>query len=227
MDLKALNAQRYDIGKAAVLAYSADAGATFGEWDGADNLFTKLVHIGTTDGPVDVESNPEYSDLTIEASGPAILKRYLSGESPSFDLGLYPSPEQMAAFSPTGTASAGYERRPIASVKTLWIVAQELFIAYTDGKPSIVPVTYSAGAFLKDGAALTAAEQELVDMSILIWKAQFGRLTPRYAHEDGGKSLKTVPVQVLQDFDKPDGCQLYLAMGEEADFPTLDFEPVV
>ena len=66
---------------------------------------------------------------------------------------------------------------------------EQLFIEYTNGVPSEVAVTLDAttDAFLKDGVALTAAEQELADMSIIIWKAQFGRLTPRYAHDDGGK----------------------------------------
>jgi hypothetical protein len=226
MQLTDLTTQRYDIGKAAILAYSEDAGTTFGEWDGTSNLFDGLVHIGTTEGPIDIEPNSEYSDLTIEETGPAILKRYLSGESPSFEIGVFPTPAQMKAFSPTGTASAGYTRRPLAQAKTIWVVPQELFLSYSAaGVPSEEAITYLAGAFLKDGSALTDEEQELVDMSILIWKAQFGRLTPMFQHEDGGKSLKNVPIQVMQDFTKPNGCQLYLVMSEADDYAAIDFEP--
>ena len=228
MDLTSLTAQRFDIGKAAIFAYSEDAGVTYKEWDPAADLFPAMYHIGTTEGPVEIAANDEYSTLTIEDTGPAILKRYLSGENPSFEMGVFPNPDNMQAFSPTGTASAGFQRRPMVKTQTLWIVPEQLFIDYTNGVPSEVAVTFDSTTtvFLKDASALTVAEQELADMSILIWKAQFGRLTPRYSPEDGGKSLKNVPVTVLQDFDKPNGAQLYLALSELADFPTLDLAPV-
>lgn len=211
MELKNISEERFDIGRAAILRAPA--------WDGSTDLFDAMEHIGTTEGPVEIEPNEEYSDLTIEVTGPAILKRYLSGESPSFDLGIFPDPEKLALFSPTGTGSAGVTRRRLVAAHTLWLVAEELFLA-DDGTGRFVevPVTYAGGVFLKDGSALTAAEQELVDMSIIIWKAQFGRATPRYAHEDGGKSLRTVPVQVLQDLTKPQGCQLYLLLSELEDY---------
>lgn len=231
MDLQNLAAQRFDIGKAAIFAYSEDAGVTYTEWDPTVDLFPSMYHIGTTEGPVEIAANDEYSDLKVEDTGPAILKRYLSGENPSFEMGVFPDPTQVQAFSPTGTASAGFQRRPLVKTQTLWIVPEQLFMAYTDGVPSEVAVTYTATgsplvqSFKKDGTALTAAEQELVDMSVLIWKAQFGRLTPRYSHEDGGKSLRSVPVTILQDFDKPNGAQLYLTLSELADFPTLDLLP--
>jgi hypothetical protein len=38
---------------------------------------------------------------------------------------------------------------------TMWIVPQKLFIEYTANVPSLVPVTFSGGVFLKDGVALT------------------------------------------------------------------------
>ena len=234
MELRALSAQKYDIGKCVVFAYSEDSAgdaaaaeaAGYGEWNTAKNLFDDLVHIGTTEGAVEIAANEEFSDLTIEDTGPAILKSYLSGESPSFELGLFPNPAQMKAFSPTGTASAGYQRRPLASTKTLWIVPEQLFLEYTANVPAEVAVTFAAGVFLKNAGALSTEDQRLVDSSILIWKARFGRLTPKFAHEDGGKSLTSVPVTVLQDFAKPNGCQLYLSLSELDDYEyTLDLEP--
>jgi hypothetical protein len=218
MELKNISEERFDIGRAAILRAP--------HWDGSSDLFAAMEHIGTTEGPVEIEPNEEYSDLTIEVTGPAILKRYLSGESPSFDLGVFPDPEKMALFSPTGTASSGVTRRRLVTSHTLWVVAEELFLADDGtGKFVEVPITFAGGVFLKDGAALTTAEQELVDMSILVWKAQFGRMAPRYAHEDGGKSLRTVSVQVLQDLDKPEGCQLILALAELDDYEyDLDLE---
>jgi hypothetical protein len=219
MELKNISEERFDIGRAAILRAP--------HWDGSGDLFAAMEHIGTTEGPVEPENNPEYSDLKIEVTGPAILKRFLSGENPSFDMGVYPDPDKMALFSPTGTASAGTMRRRRVRTHTLWIVSEELFLQEdpTTGKQTEVPVTFSGGVFLKDGEALTVDDQRHVDMSILIWSAQFERMTPRWAHEDGGKSLKTLPVQVLQDLDKPDGCQLYLVLSELDDYEyDLDLE---
>jgi len=228
MELRNIATERFDIGRAAIFSYGLVdeyGDVLYKPWDGLTDLFANMVHIGTTEGEVNIEANEEYSDLTIEVTGPAILKRCLAGESPSFDVGLFPDPDKMRAFSPTGTASSGTSRRRLVRAHTLWIVPEELFLA-DDGTGRFVevPVTYASGVFLKDGNALTAAEQELVDMSSVIWKAQFGRLTPRYNHDEGGKSLKTLPVQVLQDLTQPEGCQLILVMAEADEFG-VDFEP--
>lgn len=230
MELINIATERFDIGRAAIFSHGEVdeyGDVTYSEWDGTTDLFDNdnMIHIGTTEGEVDIAANEEYSDLTIEVTGPAILKRCLAGESPSFEVGMYPDPDKMRAFSPTGTASSGTSRRRLVKVHTLWIVPEELFLADDGtGKFVEVPVTYTGGVWLKNGLPLTAAEQELVDMSSLIWKAQFGRLTPRYNHDEGGKSLKTLPVQVLQDTTKPEGCQLILVMAEADEF-AVDFEP--
>ena len=219
--------ERFDIGRAAIFRYAPEyAGTgqtTAGAWDGTTDLFAEMEHIGTTEGPVDIGANPEYSELSIEVTGPAALKRYLSGERPEFEIGVFPNPANMGVFTPTGRGSAGQKRRRLVREHTLWVVPEELFLE-TDaaGNMTEVAVTYAGGSFLKDGNALSVAEQELVDMSILIWRADFSRLTPLYQHDDGGKSLKNVTVTVQQDLQKPDGCQLYLVMSELADFPTLD-----
>jgi hypothetical protein len=218
MLLTSINSQKYDIGRVAIFGVP-------GGWDGVTNFFDEAVHYGNTEQAVDPQPNPEYSEMTIEATGPAALKRYLSGERPEFELGVFPNPANMALMSPTGRGSAGHSRRPRVYEHTLWLVAEELFIKYTNGQPSEVPVVYSGGVFLKDGQALTADEQALVDVSMLVWRADFSRLAPLYQHEDGGKSLKTVTVTVQQDLEKPEGCQLYLVVGELADFPTLDLSP--
>jgi hypothetical protein len=226
MELADLRNERFDIGRAAILRFAPIGGVgqrTTGEWDGTVDLFASMEHIGTTEGPVDIESNAEFSDLTIEVTGPAILKSYLSGEAPTFEIGVFPDPDKMRVFSPTGTASAGVMRRQPARLATLWLVAEELFLAPdTNGRIVEVAVTHDGTEFLKDGVALTPEEQDLVDMSLIIWKARLGRATPRYAHEDGGKSLRSVPIAVLQDFDRPNGAQLWLAGSEIEEFE-LDF----
>jgi hypothetical protein len=225
MELRDTSTERFDIGRAAIFRFAPDGGvgvAADGTWDGTTPLFAGMEHIGTTEGEIDIDSSPEFSDLTIELTGPAILKRYLSGESPSFEIGMYPDPEKMSVFSPSGMASAGTKRRRLVKSHTLWIAPEQLFL---DADQNEVPVTYAAGAFLKDGVALTDEEQALADMSILVWKAQFGRLTPRYNYDDGGKSLKTVPVNILQDMTKPDHAQLYMVLAEITEFGDLDFTP--
>lgn len=226
MELRDLRTERFDIGRAAILRFAPEGGAgqrTTGEWDGTVPLFDAMEHIGTTEGPVDIEANAEFSDLTIEVTGPAILKSYLSGEAPTFEIGVFPDPEKMRVFSPTGTASAGVMRRQPARLSTLWLVAEELFLAPDEnGRIVEVPVTYVGGEFLKDGDPLTQEEQDLVDMSLVIWKVRMGRATPRFAHEDGGKSLRSVPMAVLQDFDRPNGAQLWLAGAEIEEFE-VDF----
>lgn len=214
MDLISTATQRYDIGRMAMFRRDP--------WDGTGSVFDGMTHIGNTEGAVEIEPNPEYSELTLpETSGPAALKRYLSGERPEFEIGIFPNPDNLKIFSPTGRGSAGQRRRRRVKEHLLWLVPEELFIGEDeDGNSVEVPVTYDAvtDTFLKDGEALTADEQELVDLSMIIWRADFGRATPRYVHEDGGKSLRSVPVTVQQDFDRPDGCQLYLMVGEAADF---------
>jgi hypothetical protein len=236
METRSMNAQKYDIGKALVFAYSEDSAGDwttavangFGEWNTAKNLFDDLVHLGTTEGPVEFEANGAWSDLVIEDTGPAIHKSYWEGENPTFSLGMFPHPDLIKAISPTGTASAGFELRPLANTMTMWIVPQQLFIEYTANVPSLVEVTYTGGVFLKEAGALTTEEQRLLDSSRLIWRARPDRLTERFSSEDGGKSLTNVDIAVLQDFEKPNGCQLYLHLSEIDDYEyELEFEPEV
>lgn len=228
MELRDVATQRYDIGRAAIFVHGTVAGdvITPTPWDPADPLFTGMQHIGNTEGAVDIAANPEYSELTLpETSGPAAIKRYLSGEKPSFTIGVFPTPAGMSLFSPTGKGSAGQQRRRAVRESLLWIVPEEIFLKpnAVTGNVEEVPVTYAAGAFLKDGIAVTPAEQELLDMSLLIWRADFQRATPVFRHEDGGKSLREIEVSIQQDFTKPDGAQLWLMVAEADDF-AIDFE---
>lgn len=217
MELVDAKTQKYDIGRCAIFRSEV--------WDGSTNLFDDMTHIGNTEGAVEPEPNAEYSELNLpETSGPAAIKRYLVGEKPSFNLGIFPNPTNLALFSPTGKGSAGQQRRRKVKEHTLWIVPEELFLAEDDNGNTVEKaVTFAGGVFLKDGNALTAAELELVNISMVLWRADFGRAIPAFRHENGGKSLKSVPVNVQQDFEKPDGCQLYLMVGEADDFE-IDFE---
>lgn len=232
MDLLALNDRKYDIGKCAVF-YTDPA------WDETTNLFATggpLVHLGTTEGEVRIAPNPEYSELTLpEATGPAALKRYLTGTRPTFSLGLFPDLDQMAVVSPTGIASLGFERQRLAKALTLWIAPEALFLeADANGFMVPVPVILDAGVWKKNSVAIAAdsEDERLLFMSSVIWKADFQPLTPVYRHEEGGKALSEIEVVVQTDLEKPEGCNQILVLGEAfSDYPVfdttvLDFEPV-
>ena len=224
MELREVATQRYDIGRCAIFLFGTlvDGVIVPDVWEEDTPLFedASMHHIGNTEGAVDIEPNTEYSELTLpETSGPAAIKRYLTGDRPQFELGVFPNPELIKVFSPTGRGSAGQQRRRRVQEGTLWIVPEELFLAPdANGNMVEVPVTYNGSAFLKDGDALTDEEQELMDMSMLCWRTDYSRLAPIFRHEDGGKALKQVTVMMQQDFTKPDGCQIYLMMGEAVGF---------
>jgi hypothetical protein len=229
MDVRSLSSQKYDIGRCVV--FYADPA-----WDGLSNLFAAggpLIHLGTTEGEVVINPNPEYSNLVIEPTGPAILKRYITGTAPTFSLGLFPDLDQMKVVSPSGIASLGFERQRLAKVLTLWIVPEALFLKPdANNNPRPVPVVLTAGVWLKDGVALTAEEERLLFISSLCWRCDVQPMSVTYKHEDGGKSLSQVEVTVQHDFDRPEGCQQILVLGEAFDeYPVfdssvLDFEPV-
>jgi hypothetical protein len=219
--LIAPNTQKYDIGRCALFYQPV--------WSTTTDLFPDFIHAGNSEGDVTIAVNGEYSELTLtETSGPAAIKRYLSGEKPTFELGIFPSEvARLALFSPTGKASSGQQRRRSVREFTLWLVPEDLFLKpnAVTGVTTEVAVTFAAGAWLKDGIALTTEEQRLRDLSLIIWRADFSRATPVFHYEDGGKAHLSVTVNVQQDLSKPDGCQNYLVLGEIADFPTIDFEP--
>lgn len=232
MDILSLSAQKYDIGKCAILY-------TDPVWDGLTNLFGTggpLIHLGTTEGEVVINPNPAYSELTLpEATGPSALKRYITGTRPTFSLGLFPDLDQMKVVSPTGIASLGFERQRLAKTLTLWIVPEALFLkADANGFMQPVAVILDAGVWKKDGVAIAASSEDerLLHLSSLCWKCDVAPESVTYRHEDGGKSLSQVEVTVQHDFDKPEGAQQILVLGEYfGDYPAfssadVDFEPV-
>lgn len=233
MDILSLSARKYDIGKCAVFY-------TDPVWDGLTNLFAAggpLIHLGTTEGEVVINPNPAYSELTLpEATGPSALKRYITGTRPTFTLGLFPDLSQMQIVSPSGVASLGFERQRLAKTLTLWIVPEALFLkADANGNPRPVPVVLQGGVWKKDGVTIAqdSEDQRLLFLSSLCWKCDFAPESITYRHEDGGKSLSQVGVTVQHDFDKPEGAQQVLVLGEYFsyddgifDINDIDFEPV-
>lgn len=229
MELNSLQDQQYDIGKCAV--FYADP-----VWDGTTNLFATggpLTYLGAMMGEVRFAANPAYQELTLpEQLGPAALKRYITGTRPTATFRLFPSLDQMQVVSPTGVASLGQEMQRLVKSYTLWVVPESLFLkADANGFMIKVPVVLNAGTWQKDGQALTAEETRLLELSSLIWKADFTPLTPNYRFEEGGRSDVEVEVTAQTDLTKPEGCNQVLVLGEAmpgdayATF-TLDFEPV-
>jgi hypothetical protein len=227
MQIADVTGRRYDIGKALIFAYTEDDGVSFKTWDGSGNFFENLRQKAGTESPVSESPNSEYSDLVIEDTGPAIHKRYMTGESPTLTLNVYATDEAITFFSPTGTASAGFTRRPLVKEYSLWVVPEQLFATYNpNGKPDFTAdITFTGGVFLKDGDPLTVDEQELADVSRIYWRVHSERLVPPFDSADGGNARAEVTLQVMQDFTKPDGCQLYLSLSEMDDYEyELDFE---
>lgn len=218
MQLQAILDQLYAIGRGAVIRSPY--------WDGSNNFFNIASHIGNTEGAMNLEPNEEYSQLKLpENTGPGILEEYETGAAPTFELGIFPSPDTLAIFSSTGSPSGGNRRQRKTKKHTLWIVPEQLFIKSnpTTGVDEEVEVTLSGGNWTKDGQPFTADDQALFDMSIFLWKARFGRSMPVYRHEDAGKSLRTVAVQVLVDTGKPDGHMLW-TMGSDLADSDIDLE---
>ena len=70
----------------------------------------------------------------------------------------------------------------------------------------------------------TAEQLAYLDVSLWMWKCHFQRGMPRFANEDGGKAIIPVTLQVMHDFERPDGQQLYTG-GDPADV-SIDISPV-
>ena len=215
--------QRYDIGRGLIFIRPV--------WDGSGPLFdeAEFFHLGDTVGGLKPEPNAQYNNLTVEELfGPAILKRYIKGFAPTMTMTVFPTPATLGIISPTGVASMGFERQRFVNEWTAWVVPENLFMKQdSNGFRRRVPVTWAGGAFLKDGVALTAEEQELADLSYVVWRADFEQLTEAMMDENGGYAGTEVNMNMQQQFIMPDGCQILLVMGELATFPTLDLEGFV
>jgi len=206
--------QLYDVGRAALFLQGTGAypSETFAYWDGADPI--SLLHAGNTEGEIVPAANAEYSTLTLpENTGPAPIKKYLTGEAPTFEFGVFADLRTLRIFSPTGASTGGQMRQRRVKEHTIWVAPEQLFLKKnTDGTETEVEVDPIAGT--KDGSPFEAADQALFDLSTFFWKVHFERAMTPYRHADGGKSLMQVTCHVLADFTKPDGNQLWTLGGD-------------
>jgi hypothetical protein len=204
-------AQDYDVGRMVLLL--ANPGTPPDDypqyWDGTAPI--KFEHGGNTEGKVAPAANTEFSDLTLpENTGPAIIKRYVTGHKPTFTFDTFADPRRLRIFTPTGSASGGQERQRLAKAHTVWLAPEQLFIKRNaDGTEVAVSLNLNAGTWTKDGDAFTAEDQRLFDLSTFFWKVMFDQLMIPYSHDNGGKANVTVTATVMGDFTKPDGHQLW------------------
>ena len=229
MELNDLRDQSYDVGR--VAHFFTDPA-----WDGTTNLFAAdgpLEYLGATMGEFRWTPNAEYQELTVpELLGPAALKRYLTGTRPTATFRGFPTLAFMRAVSPIGVASLGHERQRLAKTFTIFSVPEALLLKPdANGFMKKVPLVLTAGVWLKDGVALTTAEEELLYLSSLAWKVDCTPATPLYRWEEGGRSDIELELVAQTDLDRPEGCNQVLHLGEVfeeygAFAGLIDFEPV-
>lgn len=208
--------QEYDIGRPVLLLNKngTPPNDEWGYWEATGEI--NLQYPGNTEGELVPAANAEYSTLTLpENTGPAPIKKYLTGEAPTFEIGVFASYEQLMIYSPTGSASGGQMRQRKVREHTLWVAPEMLFLQeQTNGTFTEVTVDPVLGT--KDGSPFSTEDQRLFDLSTFFWKVHFERSMPAYRHADGGKSLMTITCTVLADFTKPDGHQLWTVGGDLA-----------
>jgi hypothetical protein len=194
-------------------------------WDGTTDLV--LAHLGDTEGDITVAENTQLSTLTLpEISGNAPVEEYVDGAAPKITLPLYlADPALRAILSPVGgSGGSGYSSRQDTRKYTL-VLIPEAFFRKADG-------TLGAATFAKVGAvwkvnavAITAEQQRYLDLSVWAWRGHFSKPNIAFKHGDGGKVVESVEFTVMQDFNKPEGEQLY-TRGDPADVG-IDIDPVV
>lgn len=189
--------------------------------DGTADL--DLTHLGVTEEPIEPENNEEFSTLTLpEHTGPAPIEVYYSGAAPEISFTVVDGGQSIFdTVSPHGARGTGYQRRRSVSEKTLVLFPTELFL---ESNAEVAVAYTTAGGWTVGGDAATTAQEALIDMSLWMWRGFFTQLTPRYAHEEGGKAMREITFRVMQDFNRPDGQQLY-TLGDPVD-QSIDISPV-
>jgi hypothetical protein len=201
-DLLDLTTQIRAIGRASVFY---EAGAFAFAAGGTD---VTMVHLGDTEGDIEIANNDEYSDLMLpELTGPAIHERNITGENPVVTIPLYVADAAVRAIvSPTASASGGFWRQRAVTEYKIWIVPENLFIEAN----AQAQVTYDKVATWQVGGdAATAAQLNLLDQSIWFWRGHFTPAKPIYRHPDAGKVVQPISFQPMFNLTMPDGDGLY------------------
>lgn len=222
----ALSALR-DVGRARVFsAVTTSGGSTHAYWDGTGELFLKW--LCDTEGPVAFEPNPEFQRLTaVELTGAAPLRAKQQGEAPVLTIpAVYADPAVRKVLSATNNASGGYSTAIPVRELTLVVFAEELFFNATNNKYDLT-LDPNGGTWLLGGSALTtlsARKQALFGLTTWIWRCFPIKAPNNFAHEDHGKSIESVSVEVMVDETKPEGHMLYTVGDPFLATPPIDIE---
>lgn len=197
-----LTAQVRAIGRASVF-YATGA---FPFAAGGVNL--SLTHLGDTEGDIEVTANEAYSDLKLpELTGDAIHDRYVTGENPTVTIPLFAADAALRDIvSPTGSASGGFWRQRAVTEYTLVIIPEQVFIESN----AQATLSYNkVDGWEVGGDAASAAQLNLLDLSIWFWRGHFTKAMPTYRHGDGGKVIQSITFQSMFNDAMPDGHRLY------------------
>ena len=184
------------------------------KWDPAVGALT-MSQLGVTEGDIVVTPNGATAGLTIpELTGPAVHEMDYLGENPVVEIPLYlADPALIAICSPSGSAHAGRSRRGPVKEYTLAIFPEGLFLeADAEGIVSDKTVAFATdGSWTFDGAALSAAQQQLLDASFWLWRCVFNRPTRRFrgGAGDDKKNIETVSTQTMHHPDLGEGHHIY------------------
>lgn len=197
------------------------------KWDTTSPLV--MAHLGDTEGDMNIATNPEMAILTLpELTGPAGHDVDYTGENPVIEVPLYVTdPAMHALISPTGSASAGRERRGVPVEHTLAIFPENIWVDPATGRVDRTKLlSFAGGAWTFDGAALSAAKSELLDSSFWLWRATFNRPPRRFrgGAGDDKKNIETVSIQGLHHPDMPDGHHLYTTGNPFTADPSINLE---
>lgn len=188
-------------------------------WDAASALV--MEHAIDTEGDISIATNPEMAKLTLpELTGPAAHETDYTGEDPVIEIpGYLTDPATAASWSPTGTASAGRQRRTAPVEYTVAIFPEALLLTLVGGIPTPGTLAFSGGAWTLNGTPLTPAQLTLLDHVFWAWRCTANRPPRRYlgGAGDARKNIETVSIQLMHHPDMPNGHHLY-TIGNPADY---------
>lgn len=178
------------------------------KWNVAEPL--ELIHLGDTEGDVNVSANAEVAVMTLpELSGPAPHEADYTGEAPTIEIPLYlADPTLLAVVSPGGSAHAGRTVRRPATEYTLVVIPERILIAEDLSRGVL---NFAAGVWTFDGEALTEDQVLGLGQSFWAWRGFFSRPARRFlgGAGDARKQIEAVTFQLMQHPDLPEGHQLF------------------
>lgn len=201
-----------------VIFYAPGNGGDVGAWEPGTGPMV-LTHLGDTEGDITFNPQSETSSLTLpEVTGPARHNATFTGENPQLTFPLFlADPALLAVITPTGSRHGGQSFRRRAKEYTIAIFPENLFLeANPDGTFTRRTIAFTGGVWTFNGNPLSAEQEELLALSMWLWRGYFDRAPRRFIGAPDGKNIETVTFSVLHQSAMPDGNQLY-TLGDPAD----------